>query len=146
MVIVKLQSCTKFKMISNLFLRKQSGCRLIYLKQRQKEMSHFCVLYYMKCNQIPGLVTFVTFYFLSSSDSNSPQVVKKPPVNSSEEWSTKRTCDDTVSTISSLHSSPTVSPQGSPRKGLQPKPFLASFFFYPVCFLSTSDNLTDLRY
>uniref|UniRef100_A0A668UFF8 Rap guanine nucleotide exchange factor (GEF) 6 n=1 Tax=Oreochromis aureus TaxID=47969 RepID=A0A668UFF8_OREAU len=32
-----------------------------------------------------------------------------------------RTCDDTVSTISSLHSSPTVSPQGSPRKGLQPK-------------------------
>uniref|UniRef100_A0AAX7T6C1 Rap guanine nucleotide exchange factor (GEF) 6 n=1 Tax=Astatotilapia calliptera TaxID=8154 RepID=A0AAX7T6C1_ASTCA len=99
--------------------KKQSGCRLIYLKQRQKEMSHFCVLYYMKCNQIPGLATFVTFYFLSSSDSNSPQVVKKPPVNSSEEWSTKRTCDDTVSTISSLHSSPTVSPQGSPRKGLR---------------------------
>lgn len=94
--------------------------------------SHFCVLYYMKCNQIPGLATFVTFYFLSSSDSNSPQVVKKPPVNSSEEWSTKRTCDDTVSTISSLHSSPTVSPQGSPRKGLQPKPFLASFFFFTL--------------
>ncbi|XP_042355933.1 rap guanine nucleotide exchange factor 6 isoform X3 [Plectropomus leopardus] len=49
-------------------------------------------------------------------NSNSPQVVKKPPVNSSEEWSTKRPSDDTVSTISSLHSSPTVSPQGSPRK------------------------------
>ncbi|XP_029030128.1 rap guanine nucleotide exchange factor 6 isoform X3 [Betta splendens] len=48
--------------------------------------------------------------------SNSPQVVKKPPVNSSEEWSAKRPSDDTVSTISSLHSSPTVSPQGSPRK------------------------------
>uniref|UniRef100_A0A7N8YHU1 Rap guanine nucleotide exchange factor 6 n=1 Tax=Mastacembelus armatus TaxID=205130 RepID=A0A7N8YHU1_9TELE len=41
----------------------------------------------------------------------------KPPVSSSEEWSTKRPSDDTVSTISSLHSSPTVSPQGSPRKG-----------------------------
>uniref|UniRef100_A0A7N8X2Y0 Rap guanine nucleotide exchange factor 6 n=1 Tax=Mastacembelus armatus TaxID=205130 RepID=A0A7N8X2Y0_9TELE len=50
-------------------------------------------------------------------DCNSPQVVKKPPVSSSEEWSTKRPSDDTVSTISSLHSSPTVSPQGSPRKG-----------------------------
>ncbi|XP_069573267.1 rap guanine nucleotide exchange factor 6-like isoform X2 [Brachyistius frenatus] len=49
-------------------------------------------------------------------NSSSPQVVKKPPVNSSEEWSTKRPSDDTVSTISSLHSSPTVSPQGSPRK------------------------------
>ncbi|XP_031164028.1 rap guanine nucleotide exchange factor 6 isoform X9 [Sander lucioperca] len=49
-------------------------------------------------------------------NSYSPQVVKKPPVNSSEDWSTKRPSDDTVSTISSLHSSPTVSPQGSPRK------------------------------
>uniref|UniRef100_A0A8C5AQC5 Rap guanine nucleotide exchange factor (GEF) 6 n=1 Tax=Gadus morhua TaxID=8049 RepID=A0A8C5AQC5_GADMO len=29
----------------------------------------------------------------------------------------KRPCEDTVSTVSSLHSSPTVSPQGSPRKG-----------------------------
>uniref|UniRef100_A0AAX7T813 Rap guanine nucleotide exchange factor (GEF) 6 n=1 Tax=Astatotilapia calliptera TaxID=8154 RepID=A0AAX7T813_ASTCA len=96
-------------------------CEPSYNTCKQKEMSHFCVLYYMKCNQIPGLATFVTFYFLSSSDSNSPQVVKKPPVNSSEEWSTKRTCDDTVSTISSLHSSPTVSPQGSPRKGLVTK-------------------------
>uniref|UniRef100_A0A673APD4 Rap guanine nucleotide exchange factor 6 n=1 Tax=Sphaeramia orbicularis TaxID=375764 RepID=A0A673APD4_9TELE len=37
------------------------------------------------------------------------------------EWSIKRPSDDTVSTISSLHSSPTVSPQGSPRKGLQQK-------------------------
>lgn len=53
----------------------------------------------------------------SCPDSNSPQVVKKPPVNSSEEWSSKRPSEDTVSTISSLHSSPTVSPQGSPRKG-----------------------------
>lgn len=44
-------------------------------------------------------------------------MVKKPPVNSSEEWSVKRPSDDTVSIISSLHSSPTVSPQGSPRKG-----------------------------
>ncbi|XP_047462735.1 rap guanine nucleotide exchange factor 6 isoform X3 [Mugil cephalus] len=53
---------------------------------------------------------------IGSSNSNSPQVVKKPPVNSSEDWSNKRPSDDTVSTISSLHSSPTVSPQGSPRK------------------------------
>lgn len=51
------------------------------------------------------------------SDSNSPQVVKKPPVSSSEEWSSKRPSDDAVSLISSLHSSPTVSPHGSPRKG-----------------------------
>uniref|UniRef100_A0A8P4KAU9 Rap guanine nucleotide exchange factor 6 n=1 Tax=Dicentrarchus labrax TaxID=13489 RepID=A0A8P4KAU9_DICLA len=53
---------------------------------------------------------------IGTPNSNSPQVVKKPPMNSSEEWSTKRPSDDTVSTISSLHSSPTVSPQGSPRK------------------------------
>lgn len=56
--------------------------------------------------------------FFTSPDANSPQVVKKPPVNSSEEWSVKRPSDDTVSIISSLHSSPTVSPQGSPRKGV----------------------------
>ncbi|KAM4620735.1 rap guanine nucleotide exchange factor 6 isoform 2-T2 [Polymixia lowei] len=49
-------------------------------------------------------------------NSNSPQVVKKPPVSSAEDWSSKRPCEDTVSTVSSLHSSPTVSPQGSPRK------------------------------
>ncbi|KAM9846827.1 rap guanine nucleotide exchange factor 6 [Aulostomus maculatus] len=49
-------------------------------------------------------------------NSSSPQVVKKPPINSADEWNTKRPSDDTVSTISSLHSSPTVSPQGSPRK------------------------------
>ncbi|XP_054610970.1 rap guanine nucleotide exchange factor 6 isoform X7 [Dunckerocampus dactyliophorus] len=47
---------------------------------------------------------------------SSPQVVKKPPVSSADEWSSKRPSDDTVSTVSSLHSSPTVSPQGSPRK------------------------------
>uniref|UniRef100_A0A3B3V5G5 Rap guanine nucleotide exchange factor 6-like n=1 Tax=Poecilia latipinna TaxID=48699 RepID=A0A3B3V5G5_9TELE len=41
----------------------------------------------------------------------------KPSANPSDEWSAKRPCDDTVSTVSSLHSSPTVSPQGSPRKG-----------------------------
>uniref|UniRef100_A0A1A8H2I1 Rap guanine nucleotide exchange factor 2 n=2 Tax=Nothobranchius korthausae TaxID=1143690 RepID=A0A1A8H2I1_9TELE len=54
---------------------------------------------------------------ISSPNSNSPQVVKKPPVSSSDEWSTKRPSEDTISTVSSLHSSPTVSPQGSPRKG-----------------------------
>uniref|UniRef100_A0A8C6TAP2 Rap guanine nucleotide exchange factor (GEF) 6 n=1 Tax=Neogobius melanostomus TaxID=47308 RepID=A0A8C6TAP2_9GOBI len=41
----------------------------------------------------------------------------KPPVSSADEWSAKRSSEDTVSTVSSLHSSPTVSPQGSPRKG-----------------------------
>uniref|UniRef100_A0A8C9Z387 Rap guanine nucleotide exchange factor (GEF) 6 n=1 Tax=Sander lucioperca TaxID=283035 RepID=A0A8C9Z387_SANLU len=64
-------------------------------------------------------------------DSYSPQVVKKPPVNSSEDWSTKRPSDDTVSTISSLHSSPTVSPQGSPRKG------------YTLLPAGKADNLSD---
>ncbi|XP_024921579.1 rap guanine nucleotide exchange factor 6 isoform X3 [Cynoglossus semilaevis] len=53
---------------------------------------------------------------IGTPNSNSPQVVKKPPVSSSEEWSSKRPSDDTVSTVSSLHSSPTPSPQGSPRK------------------------------
>ncbi|XP_061659866.1 rap guanine nucleotide exchange factor 6 isoform X2 [Syngnathoides biaculeatus] len=48
---------------------------------------------------------------------SSPQVVKKPPASSADEWAAKRASDDTVSTISSRHSSPTVSPQGSPRKG-----------------------------
>uniref|UniRef100_A0A672JG68 Rap guanine nucleotide exchange factor (GEF) 6 n=1 Tax=Salarias fasciatus TaxID=181472 RepID=A0A672JG68_SALFA len=63
--------------------------------------------------------------------SNSPQVAKKPPGNSSEEWSSKRPSDDTVSSISSLHSSPTVSPQGSPRKGL------------PLLCFSHADHLTS---
>uniref|UniRef100_A0AAQ4R556 Rap guanine nucleotide exchange factor (GEF) 6 n=1 Tax=Gasterosteus aculeatus aculeatus TaxID=481459 RepID=A0AAQ4R556_GASAC len=54
----------------------------------------------------------------STANTSSPQVVKKPPVMiSSEEWSSKRPSDDSVSMISSLQSSPTVSPQGSPRKG-----------------------------
>ncbi|XP_068456530.1 rap guanine nucleotide exchange factor 6 isoform X4 [Clinocottus analis] len=49
-------------------------------------------------------------------NSSSPQVVKKPPAASSEEWISKRPSDDGASVISSLHSSPTASPQGSPRK------------------------------
>uniref|UniRef100_A0A674A2X8 Rap guanine nucleotide exchange factor 6-like n=1 Tax=Salmo trutta TaxID=8032 RepID=A0A674A2X8_SALTR len=58
-------------------------------------------------------------------DSSSPQVIKKPPssqLSQSEDspWIVKRPAEDTVSTVSSLHSSPTVSPQGSPRKGLHP--------------------------
>ncbi|XP_057676184.1 rap guanine nucleotide exchange factor 6 isoform X3 [Corythoichthys intestinalis] len=48
---------------------------------------------------------------------SSPQVVKKPPSGSADEWTSKRSSEDTISTVSSLHSSPTVSPQGSPRKG-----------------------------
>ncbi|XP_056450268.1 rap guanine nucleotide exchange factor 6-like isoform X2 [Gadus chalcogrammus] len=54
---------------------------------------------------------------LNTPSAASPQVVKKPPVSTADEWSSKRPCEDTVSTVSSLHSSPTVSPQGSPRKG-----------------------------
>uniref|UniRef100_A0A8C6WM56 Rap guanine nucleotide exchange factor (GEF) 6 n=1 Tax=Neogobius melanostomus TaxID=47308 RepID=A0A8C6WM56_9GOBI len=54
---------------------------------------------------------------IGTPNSGSPQVVKKPPVSSADEWSAKRSSEDTVSTVSSLHSSPTVSPQGSPRKG-----------------------------
>ncbi|KAM7374649.1 hypothetical protein PAMP_007295 [Pampus punctatissimus] len=53
---------------------------------------------------------------IGTPNSNSPQVVKKPPVSTADEWNAKKPSDDTVSTISSLHSSPTVSPQGSPRK------------------------------
>uniref|UniRef100_A0A668AJY7 Rap guanine nucleotide exchange factor 6 n=1 Tax=Myripristis murdjan TaxID=586833 RepID=A0A668AJY7_9TELE len=68
---------------------------------------------------------------IGTPNSNSPQVVKKPPVSSAEEWSTKRQADDTVSTISSLHSSPTVSPQGSPRKG------------YALLPAGKADNLSD---
>nr|XP_057942614.1 rap guanine nucleotide exchange factor 6 isoform X4 [Doryrhamphus excisus] len=49
-------------------------------------------------------------------NSSSPLGGKKPPVSSADEWSSKRPSDDTVSTVSSLHSSPTASPQGSPRK------------------------------
>ncbi|KAM6970037.1 rap guanine nucleotide exchange factor 6 [Aplochiton taeniatus] len=49
--------------------------------------------------------------------SSSPQVIKKPPVSSADDWTShRRAVDDTASTLSSLHSSPTVSPQGSPRK------------------------------
>uniref|UniRef100_A0A3Q2CC85 Rap guanine nucleotide exchange factor 6-like n=1 Tax=Cyprinodon variegatus TaxID=28743 RepID=A0A3Q2CC85_CYPVA len=55
----------------------------------------------------------------------------KPAVNSSDEWNTKRPSDDTVSTVSSLHSSPTVSPQGSPRKGC------------PLLPMGKSDNMSD---
>ncbi|CAL8365555.1 unnamed protein product [Lota lota] len=53
---------------------------------------------------------------INTPSAASPQVVKKPPVSTADEWSSKRPCEDTVSTVSSLHSSPTVSPQGSPRK------------------------------
>uniref|UniRef100_A0A7N6BTZ7 Rap guanine nucleotide exchange factor (GEF) 6 n=1 Tax=Anabas testudineus TaxID=64144 RepID=A0A7N6BTZ7_ANATE len=79
-------------------------------------------------------------FFSPTPDSNSPQVVKKPPVNSSEEWSAKRPSDDTVSTISSLHSSPTVSPQGSPRKGLQQKLCCS-----PLCLYQRKPGLTWVK-
>uniref|UniRef100_A0A674A3T1 Rap guanine nucleotide exchange factor 6-like n=1 Tax=Salmo trutta TaxID=8032 RepID=A0A674A3T1_SALTR len=46
-------------------------------------------------------------------------------------WIVKRPAEDTVSTVSSLHSSPTVSPQGSPRKG------------YALMPAGKSDNLSD---
>ncbi|XP_011481476.1 rap guanine nucleotide exchange factor 6 isoform X7 [Oryzias latipes] len=47
--------------------------------------------------------------------SSSPQVIKKPPVNS-DDWVTKRPSEDTISNISSLHSSPSLSYQNSPLK------------------------------
>lgn len=72
-----------------------------------------------RCMMIFISVIVISYFnsLVFPSDSNSPQVVKKPPVSSSEEWSSKRPSDDAVSLISSLHSSPTVSPHGSPRKG-----------------------------
>uniref|UniRef100_A0A672LP51 Rap guanine nucleotide exchange factor 6-like n=1 Tax=Sinocyclocheilus grahami TaxID=75366 RepID=A0A672LP51_SINGR len=55
---------------------------------------------------------------LSASFSpNSPQMLKKA-AGAADDMSIKRP-DDTA-TVSSLHSSPTVSPQGSPRKGTTP--------------------------
>uniref|UniRef100_A0A8C7UU63 Rap guanine nucleotide exchange factor (GEF) 6 n=1 Tax=Oncorhynchus mykiss TaxID=8022 RepID=A0A8C7UU63_ONCMY len=58
----------------------------------------------------------------TAHNSSSPQVIKKPSSSQhsqSEDGSCfgMRPAEDTVSTVSSLHSSPTVSPQGSPRKG-----------------------------
>uniref|UniRef100_A0A8C9SXT6 Rap guanine nucleotide exchange factor (GEF) 6 n=1 Tax=Scleropages formosus TaxID=113540 RepID=A0A8C9SXT6_SCLFO len=58
---------------------------------------------------------------LAVNNSSSPQVVKKP-ISSSE---------DTVSIVSSLHLTPTVSPQGSPCKG------------YALMPAGRSDNLSD---
>ncbi|KAG9339805.1 hypothetical protein JZ751_022472 [Albula glossodonta] len=52
---------------------------------------------------------------IAAHNSSSPQGVKKPP-GSTEEWTAKKASEDTLSTMSSLHSSPTVSPQDSPRK------------------------------
>ncbi|XP_042165467.1 rap guanine nucleotide exchange factor 6 isoform X1 [Oncorhynchus tshawytscha] len=57
----------------------------------------------------------------TAHNSSSPQVIKKPS-SSQHSQSDDGSCfgmrpaEDTVSTVSSLHSSPTVSPQGSPRK------------------------------
>ncbi|KAJ8408764.1 hypothetical protein AAFF_G00245820 [Aldrovandia affinis] len=53
---------------------------------------------------------------IAAHNSSSPQVPKKP-ASSAEEWTAKKASEDTLSTVSSLHSSPTVSPQDSPRKG-----------------------------
>ncbi|KAI4904717.1 hypothetical protein NFI96_023993 [Prochilodus magdalenae] len=50
----------------------------------------------------------------AAHNSGSPQVAKKTSI-SAEECSGRRT-EDITSAVSSLHSSPTVSPQGSPRK------------------------------
>uniref|UniRef100_A0A4W5NVW2 Rap guanine nucleotide exchange factor (GEF) 6 n=1 Tax=Hucho hucho TaxID=62062 RepID=A0A4W5NVW2_9TELE len=57
----------------------------------------------------------------AAHNSSSPLVIKKPPssqLSQSEDspWSRKRSAEDIVSIVSSLHSSPTISPQGSPRK------------------------------
>uniref|UniRef100_A0AAQ4PWU4 Rap guanine nucleotide exchange factor (GEF) 6 n=1 Tax=Gasterosteus aculeatus aculeatus TaxID=481459 RepID=A0AAQ4PWU4_GASAC len=65
-----------------------------------------------------------------------------------EEWSSKRPSDDSVSMISSLQSSPTVSPQGSPRKGQPPEttppphsPHPPSYGLLPPG--GRADNLSD---
>uniref|UniRef100_A0AAY4EDZ6 Uncharacterized protein n=1 Tax=Denticeps clupeoides TaxID=299321 RepID=A0AAY4EDZ6_9TELE len=52
-------------------------------------------------------------------NSSSPQIMKKHSV-SGEDGSGKR-AEDNISIVSSLHSSPTISPQGSPRKVGLPK-------------------------
>lgn len=79
--------------------------------------------------QIDNILSHSLTVYISVSlpfpDSSSPLVIKKPPssqLSQSEDspWIVKRPAEDTVSTVSSLHSSPTVSPQGSPRKGLHP--------------------------
>ncbi|XP_066572987.1 rap guanine nucleotide exchange factor 6 isoform X2 [Amia ocellicauda] len=57
---------------------------------------------------------------IASFSTSSPQFIKKPASTSEEvniNVNCKRGTDETVSAASSLHSSPPVSPQGSPRKG-----------------------------
>uniref|UniRef100_A0A672LV37 Rap guanine nucleotide exchange factor 6-like n=1 Tax=Sinocyclocheilus grahami TaxID=75366 RepID=A0A672LV37_SINGR len=70
---------------------------------------------------------------LSASFSpNSPQMLKKA-AGAADDMSIKRP-DDTA-TVSSLHSSPTVSPQGSPRKGTTPTN-LHKHMHFPVLIFS----------
>uniref|UniRef100_A0AAY4EDI9 Rap guanine nucleotide exchange factor (GEF) 6 n=1 Tax=Denticeps clupeoides TaxID=299321 RepID=A0AAY4EDI9_9TELE len=57
-------------------------------------------------------------------NSSSPQIMKKHSV-SGEDGSGKR-AEDNISIVSSLHSSPTISPQGSPRKGYTLMPAVRS--------------------
>uniref|UniRef100_A0A3B3RK11 Rap guanine nucleotide exchange factor (GEF) 6 n=1 Tax=Paramormyrops kingsleyae TaxID=1676925 RepID=A0A3B3RK11_9TELE len=70
----------------------------------------------------------------------SPQVLKKT-TSSVEDWPTRKpgASEDTVSITSSLHSTPTVSPQGSPRKGGAPKSHSSS----PVNLSGSSSSLTS---
>uniref|UniRef100_A0A671Q209 Rap guanine nucleotide exchange factor 6-like n=1 Tax=Sinocyclocheilus anshuiensis TaxID=1608454 RepID=A0A671Q209_9TELE len=68
---------------------------------------------------------------LSASFSpNSPQMLKKA-AGAAEDLSVKRP-DDTA-TVSSLHSSPTVSPQGSPRKGTTPTNLQSAYLINLIC-------------
>lgn len=84
-------------------------------------MAHSLTVYVPVCARLQQC-TSVSHLF---PDSSSPLVIKRPPssqLSQSEDspWSGKRSAEDTVSIVSSLHSSPTISPQGSPRKGIHP--------------------------
>ncbi|XP_041121713.1 rap guanine nucleotide exchange factor 6-like isoform X13 [Polyodon spathula] len=67
---------------------------------------------------------------IALSSAGSPQCVKKTD-GTSDDVSCKRAADDAISTASSLHSSPPVSPQGSPHKG------------YALMPTTKSDNFSD---
>uniref|UniRef100_A0A8C1XY81 Rap guanine nucleotide exchange factor (GEF) 6 n=1 Tax=Cyprinus carpio TaxID=7962 RepID=A0A8C1XY81_CYPCA len=80
---------------------------------------------------------------LSASFSpNSPQMLKKA-AGAADDISVKRP-DDTA-TVSSLHSSPTVSPQGSPRKGTTPTILQSAFLINLISKHMAAFPLPDLQ-
>uniref|UniRef100_A0A8C2ESM9 Rap guanine nucleotide exchange factor (GEF) 6 n=1 Tax=Cyprinus carpio TaxID=7962 RepID=A0A8C2ESM9_CYPCA len=81
---------------------------------------------------------------LSASFSpNSPQMLKKA-AGAADDISIKRP-DDTA-TVSSLHSSPTVSPQGSPRKGTTPTDLQSAFLINLISKHMAAFPLPDLHH